>query len=98
MKGLQLTEFKKPYQYSKDIPVPKIVRDNEVLIKVSVAGYCHTEIMIQNGGFESMMPPGSKLPLVPSHEGSGIVVAVGSRVSNVKVRTHSHPTTILLIC
>jgi D-arabinose 1-dehydrogenase-like Zn-dependent alcohol dehydrogenase len=85
MKGLQIREFKKPYYYSEDIPVPNIVHDHDVLIKVAVAGYCHTEMMVQNGDFESKMGSHNKLPLIPSHEGTGIVVAVGSQVSNVKV-------------
>ncbi|KAF8589806.1 GroES-like protein [Ramaria rubella] len=85
MKGLQITEFKKPYKFSNDIPVPQIKHDNEVLIRVAVAGYCHTEMMVQNGEFESKMTGGNKLPLIPSHEGTGVVVAVGSHVSNVRV-------------
>jgi D-arabinose 1-dehydrogenase-like Zn-dependent alcohol dehydrogenase len=86
MKGLQITEFKKPYRLSKDIPVPKIERDNEILIKIAVAGYCHTEMMVQNGEFESKMV-GNGLPIIPSHEGVGVVVAVGSGVSKIKVGT-----------
>lgn len=86
MKGLQIVEFKKPYRLSHNIPVPKIERDNEVLIKVVVAGYCHTEIMVQNGGFEKKMrAAGRSLPLIPSHECSGIVAAIGSGVKNLKV-------------
>ena len=85
MKGLQILEFKKPYNYSNDIPVPKIEHGSEVLIKVAVAGYCHTEMMVQNGEYESKMPSGNKLPLIPSHEGTGTVVAVGAQVTNVKV-------------
>jgi len=86
MKGLQITEFKKPYRFSEDIPVPKLERDTDVLIKIAVAGYCHTEMMVQNGEFESKMKAvGNKLPLIPSHEGTGVIVAVGSRVSNLKV-------------
>lgn len=88
MKGLQIKEFKKPYHFSTVIPVPKIVHDNEVLIKVAVAGYCHTEIMVQNGEFESKMGTRNKLPLIPSHEGTGVVVAIGPKVSNVKVSHH----------
>ncbi|KIJ35816.1 hypothetical protein M422DRAFT_61229 [Sphaerobolus stellatus SS14] len=84
MRGLQIVEFKKPYALSHDIPVPQITRDNEVLIKVAVAGYCHTEMMVQNGEFEKMMPPQNTLPLIPSHECTGVVVAVGSKVTNIK--------------
>lgn len=84
MRGLQITEFKKPYKYSTDIPVPKVVKPNEVLIKIAVAGYCHTEAMVLNGELGQQVR--SKLPLIPSHEGTGIVVAIGSQVENVKVR------------
>lgn len=88
MKGLQLTEFKKPYCFSTNIPFPKIQRENEVLIRIAVAGWCHTEFMVQNGDFASRMAP-SGLPVIPSHEGAGIVMAVGSQVSNLKVKERS---------
>lgn len=97
MKGLQIREFKKPYHYARDIPVPKIVQNNEVLIKIAVAGYCHTEMMVQNGEFENRMGPGDKLPLIPSHEGTGIVVGVGSQVSNVKVQQLWHMSYIMFL-
>jgi len=84
MKGLQITEFKKPYRLSNDIPVPKIERDNEVLIKIAVAGYCHTQMMVQNGEFASKMV-GARLPMIPSHEATGVVVAIGSGVSDIRV-------------
>lgn len=85
MKGLQITEWKKPYKFSTDIPVPKIERPHEILIKIAVAGYCHTEMMVQNGEFASKMPARNKLPLIPSHEGTGVVAAIGSGVRTVKV-------------
>lgn len=85
MKGLQIVEYKKPYKLSKDIPVPQLERNNEVLIKVAVAGYCHGDLMIQNtdlGDFGIM----GTLPLIPSHEGAGVVVAIGAKVKDLKVR------------
>lgn len=84
MKGLLITEYKKPYQYSTEIPIPKIEKPNEILIKIAVAGYCHTEMMVVNGEFHHRMN-GRTLPLVPSHEGTGTVVDIGSAVTNVKV-------------
>ncbi|KIJ23323.1 hypothetical protein M422DRAFT_786205 [Sphaerobolus stellatus SS14] len=87
MKGLQITEYKKPYQLSTDIPVPKIENDFEVLIKVAVAGYCSTEKIVQNGAFMGRFAEngGTGLPLVPSHEGVGAVVDVGSAVTDLKI-------------
>lgn len=90
MRGLLITEYKKPYQYSTDIPIPKIEKPNEVLIKIAVAGYCHTEMMVVNGEFDHKMR-GRTLPLIPSHEGTGVVVEIGSAVTNVKVWFKSLP-------
>jgi len=85
MRGLQIVEYKTPYKLSRDIPVPKIERDNEVLVKIIVAGYCHGDLMIQNSDIGEGLPPGAGLPMIPSHEGAGIVVAVGSKVTGIKV-------------
>jgi len=89
MKGLQIVEFKKPYKISHDIPVPEITRDNEILIKVAVAGYCHTDVAVSNGAFaQRMSAAGNALPMIPSHECTGIVAAVGSKVTKFKVSLH----------
>ncbi|KIJ48255.1 hypothetical protein M422DRAFT_162844, partial [Sphaerobolus stellatus SS14] len=85
MKGILLTEFKNAYTFSSDIPVPKIKRDNEILIKVTVAGYCQSELLVQHGEFEAIMKH-QDLPVIPSHECAGIVVQIGAKVDNIKVR------------
>jgi len=87
MKGFILSEFNKPYQFSTDIPKPELEKDTDVLIKVAVAGYCHSDSTVQQGDFEAKMKSaGRALPLIPSHEGVGIVSAVGSNVKHIKVR------------
>lgn len=92
MKGLLLKKFVSdevattdPYTYSSSIPVPSStsLKPHEVLIKVAVAGYCHTEKMTAVGDFKAMLK-GRELPLVPSHEPTGIVVALGSEASSEK--------------
>ncbi|KAF8519018.1 chaperonin 10-like protein [Hysterangium stoloniferum] len=85
MRGLQIVEYKAPYKLSQDIPVPRIEKDNEVLVKIIVAGYCHGDLMIQNSELGEGLPPNAGLPMIPSHEGAGIVVAVGSKVADIKV-------------
>ncbi|GJJ10899.1 hypothetical protein Clacol_005127 [Clathrus columnatus] len=61
-----------------------IVEANEVLIRTVAAGYCHGDLMIQNLelGVEAGDLPmgGTGLPMIPFHEGAGIVVRVGSEV------------------
>lgn len=54
---------------------------NEVLIKISATGVCHTDAEGRDGNT-------SPLPLVLGHEGSGIVEKVGSDVTNVKPGDH----------
>ncbi|KIJ23322.1 hypothetical protein M422DRAFT_39670 [Sphaerobolus stellatus SS14] len=86
MKGLLLTEFNKPYRFSTDIPVPKLETEDDVLVKIAVAGYCHTEMMVQSGEWaDKITATGRSLPLIPSHEGVGTIVEVGANVKHLKV-------------
>ena len=78
MKGLVINEFKKPYPSSPSIPVPK-PGPKDVLVKIKTAGYCHTEAMVVNGEFEHMMR--GELPLIPSHEPTGVIIAVGEEAA-----------------
>jgi D-arabinose 1-dehydrogenase-like Zn-dependent alcohol dehydrogenase len=74
MRALQVTEFNAPYEL-RTIPVPQ-PGPHDLLVKVAVASYCHTDSMVASGVFKSV------LPQTASHEGSGTVVAVGSAVSS----------------
>ncbi|KAI1084351.1 alcohol dehydrogenase GroES-like domain-containing protein [Whalleya microplaca] len=69
MRAAQIVEFQKPYQL-KTVAVPK-VHDDELLVKVCAAGFCHSDVQVLRGQF------GSRLPLIPSHEPAGIIVEVG---------------------
>jgi propanol-preferring alcohol dehydrogenase len=57
-----------------EIPVP-VPSDDEVLVKVSVCGVCHTEL----DEIEGRTPP-PRFPVVPGHQVVGIVVQKGKRV------------------
>ena len=52
---------------------------DDVLIKVHAAGICGTDLHIFKGEYEA------KYPLIPGHEFSGEVVAVGANVRNFRV-------------
>ena len=58
-------------------PVPKA---NEAVVKVEACGICGTDIHVIRGEFAP-----TRYPIVPGHEFSGEVVAIGSDVSNLKV-------------
>ena len=57
-----------------DIPVP-VPSDNEILIRVSACGVCHTEI----DEIEGRTPP-PKFPIIPGHQVVGIVEKTGKNV------------------
>jgi S-(hydroxymethyl)glutathione dehydrogenase / alcohol dehydrogenase len=57
-------------------------REREVLIRVAAAGICHSDWHLMTGATQHA------LPVVPGHEGSGIVAAVGPGVIRVGVGDH----------
>jgi propanol-preferring alcohol dehydrogenase len=61
-----------------ELPIPK-PRENEVLIKVSVCGACHTDLDEAEGRLLT------KLPVVPGHQVVGMVAQLGKRVTKHKV-------------
>jgi 2-desacetyl-2-hydroxyethyl bacteriochlorophyllide A dehydrogenase len=60
------------------VPEPQVGAD-DVLIRVHAAGICGTDIHIYKGEYEALYP------LVPGHEFSGEVAAVGANVQRFKV-------------
>jgi propanol-preferring alcohol dehydrogenase len=56
----------------REVPVREPGR-YEVLVKVIACGVCHTDLHAVDGDW----PAKPKMPLIPGHEGVGIVVACG---------------------
>lgn len=77
MKAMVLKSPGQPLEMA-DLPIPK-PKENEILIKVSVCGVCHTDL----DAFEGRLP--TKLPVVPGHQVVGIVSELGSGVSKYKI-------------
>jgi propanol-preferring alcohol dehydrogenase len=61
----------------ENLPVPKPGR-GEVLVKVTACGVCHSDLHAVDGDWT----PHPTLPLIPGHEVTGHVVAVGAGVSH----------------
>ena len=55
---------------------------DEVLVKVSAAGLCHSDLSIVNGNRPRVMP------MVLGHEGSGVIAELGEGVKNFSVGDH----------
>ncbi|CAF0942207.1 unnamed protein product [Adineta steineri] len=79
MKALRLHEFGSDYRLDHDVSVPLDLGDYDVLIAIKSAGFCHTELLIRDG---LARPTPKQLPLIPSHEPAGIIVAMGKKVSD----------------
>lgn len=62
-----------------DIPIP-VPKENEILIKVSFCGVCHTEL----DEIEGRTPPYT-YPVIPGHQVVGIVEQKGANVSDIVI-------------
>lgn len=77
MKAILLHEYGTDYRLHDNVPVPTDLDDYDVLIAIKSAGFCHTEMLVREGIIKA-----KKLPLIPSHEPTGIIVAIGPKVSD----------------
>ncbi len=64
----------------RDVPVPDPGR-GEVLVRIETSGLCHTDIHAARGDW----PVKPTIPLIPGHEGVGLVTALGEGVTEVAV-------------
>ncbi|KKB37379.1 Alcohol dehydrogenase [Bacillus thermotolerans] len=79
MKAAVVNEFKQDLEI-KNVEKPAPGR-GEVLVKIEACGVCHTDLHAAHGDW----PVKPKLPLIPGHEGVGIVEEVGEGVTLLKV-------------
>jgi L-iditol 2-dehydrogenase len=70
-------------------PIPEIGED-DALVRTAAATICHTDHYILSG-----QHPFAKYPVTPGHEFSGVVEAVGSKVTHVKPGTRVAVQTLL---
>ena len=79
MKAAVVNEFKSALEI-KDVAIPTIGH-GEILVKIEACGVCHTDLHAAHGDW----PVKPKLPLIPGHEGVGVVVEVGEGVKSLKI-------------
>lgn len=79
MKAAVVEELGKPLVV-KQVPVPE-PGYGEVLIKVITSGVCHTDLHVRDGDWH-VKPT---LPIIPGHEGAGLVVKLGPGVTTLKL-------------
>lgn len=76
MKAAQIARPGEAKVIQSDIPAPG---PDDVLIKVCAAGICGTDLHIFKGEYEA------EYPIIPGHEFSGEIAAVGANVHNFRV-------------
>ncbi len=67
----------------REVPTPELTGEKDVLVKVHAVGVCGSDLTAWRGDH-----PDVKMPSIPGHEIAGEVVAVGEKVSRVKVGDH----------
>ncbi len=77
MKAAVVHEFGKPLVL-EDVPKPE-PGPGEVLVKIETSGLCHTDIHAAHGDW----PVKPKLPLIPGHEGVGLIERLGEGVTEL---------------
>jgi len=80
------TDLAPPFGVSRPLRVMEVDLDppgpGEVLVRMRAAGLCHSDLSVINGTLPW------RLPLVPGHEGAGIVEQLGAGVSDLRVGDH----------
>lgn len=79
MKAAVVNEFHQKLEV-KEVAVPE-VGYGEVLVKIKTCGVCHTDLHAAHGDW----PVKPKLPLIPGHEGVGVVEKLGEGVTSLKL-------------
>lgn len=79
MRAALLTAGQSPLEIVEDVDIEE-PRANEVLIKISHSGICHSDTTVQDGGYS--------IPTILGHEASGVVEMLGSGVTHLAVGDH----------
>jgi len=79
MKAAVLHALNVPLRMRSDIELP-ILRHGQVLVKLAYSGVCHSQLMEARG----RRGEDAYLPHLLGHEGSGVVIEIGSDVAKVR--------------
>ncbi|KAL3466691.1 chaperonin 10-like protein [Aspergillus heterothallicus] len=71
MKAAYIAQYNEPYALGTR-PLPHL-HDTDILVRVHAAGFCHSDLQVQQGEFRRPAPLG----LIPSHEIAGVVAELG---------------------
>ena len=85
-------------EFSTRLQQHLVAQGHEVIVDITHAGVCHTDIHVREGGYDMgslgfRRTPGTEYPLTMGHEIAGVVSAVGEGVTHVAPgdRAQHHP-------
>jgi len=80
LKAARLYAFKKPLVV-EEAPDPELMSDEGVIVRVSGAGLCHTDLSYMDGALPDVRGRTAKFPYIMGHESSGYVYKLGKGVT-----------------
>ena len=81
MKAARLFAYDKPLRVV-DTDVPRLKNPTDVLVRVTGAGVCHTDLHIVEGVWREKVQP--SLPYTLGHENAGVVEETGEAVTSFR--------------
>jgi len=81
MRAARLFAYDKPLKVV-DVDVPRVKNSTQVLVRITGAGVCHTDLHIVEGVWREKVQP--SLPYTLGHENAGLVKEIGEEVTAVK--------------
>lgn len=82
MRAARVKDFNKAYEV-KDVAVPAEMSEHDILVQIKAAGYCHTDLQVQQGVYASA---GAKPGIIGSHEPAGVVVKAGPKAGEAGIK------------
>lgn len=82
MRAARVKDFNKAYEVA-DVPIPTDLGDYDILVQIKAAGYCHTDLQVQQGVYAST---DAKPGIIGSHEPAGLVAKAGPKVEETGVK------------
>lgn len=71
----------KPYHMVvKDVPRPQIVEEDDVIVRMTTAAICGTDLHVYHG-----ISGSTRAPWTMGHEGIGVITELGSAVQRLKI-------------
>ena len=79
MLACHIVEFVKSHEI-REVPTSQSLGEHDLLLKTAVASLCHSDLEYQSGKFAAVKPL-----ITASHEGTGVVVAKGLKVTQFNI-------------